>query len=106
MCTTRSMAAAADEPLFILQGNLQNLQQKYGAKMIYITSRAFARIIDFLLIVCLNQGGREGTLDCKFHRYPKFYKPKMSLVGFKTLGTFIESDLQCTNFSPNNLNIH
>ena len=99
------MAAAADEPLFILQGNLQNLQQKYGAKMIYITSRAFARIIDFLLIVCLHF--REGgTLDCKLHRYPKFYKPKMSLVGFKTLGTFIESDLQCTNFSPNNLNIH
>ena len=105
MCTTRSMAAAADEPLFILQGNLQNLQQKYGAKMIYITSRAFARIIDFLLIVCLHFRKR-GTLDCKLYRYPKFYKPKMSLVGFKTLGIFIESDLQCTNFSPNNLNIH
>ena len=35
-----------------------------------------------------NVAGREGTLDCKLHWYPKFYNNVFLIFGFKTLGTF------------------
>ncbi len=41
--------------------------------------------------------GKEGTLDCKLHWYPKFYNHTYLLVGLKTLGTFIWSNVVNTD---------
>ena len=50
--------------------------------------------------------GSEGTLHCKYHWYPKFYKNAPTFVGLKTLGTsnksrLVASNYNCWNFLTN-----
>ena len=48
-------------------------------------------------IVPKHTARREGTLDCKFHWYPKFI---ILFVGLKSLGTFMKTDWLVLNLCP------
>ena len=53
------------------------------------------------MFICSNPllTGREGTMDCKLHRYPKFYKQVILFVGSKTLLDWFGSSIGQT-FQP------